>query len=132
MDRLLTTPTDNYLYSYSPVPWSSIFPGTGMSTLVHVNRPRENPSMREISNTEGYLRGKIRGNLRECSTHAVQSNTLLVYASAQKNSAMELRELQTQGRGRVYSSPYPGKYSAIELGCYTQDCTVKLAVHGLG
>ena len=31
-------------------------------------------------------------SLRGCSTHAVQSNTLLVYASAQKNSAMELRE----------------------------------------
>ena len=62
--------------------------------------------MREISNTEGYLRGKVRGNLRGCST------TLLVYASAQKNSAMELRELQTRGRGRVHVIvlvPVPGK-----------------------
>ena len=30
---------------------------------------------------------------------------------------MELQELQ--GRGRVYLSLYPGKYSAMELGCYT-------------
>ena len=104
--------------SYSPVPWQSIFTGTGTSTLVHDNRPHENPSMREISNTEEYLRGKVLGNLRGCSTHAVQNNTLLVYASAQKNSAMELRELQTRGRGqgRVYLSPYPEKYTAMELG----------------
>ena len=50
----------------------------------------------------------------------LQSNTLLVYASALKSSTMELRELQTRGRergrGRVYSSLYPGKYSAMELG----------------
>ena len=78
---------------------------------------RENPSMREISNTEGYLRGKVRGNLRGCSTHAVQNNNLLAYASAQKNSAMELRELQVRGLGRVYSSPYPVKYTGMELGC---------------
>ena len=123
--------------SYSPVPQPSIFLGTGTSTLIHDNLLRENPSMREISNTEGYLRGKVRGNLRGCSTLAVPSNTLLVYASAQKNSAMELQELQTRVRGRVYeytfnipvpwpsifpgtgtsSSPYPGKYSAMELGC---------------
>ena len=76
------------------------FPGYGEGyTSVHDNRPRENPSMREISNTEGYLRG--------CSTHAVQRNTLLiVYAFAQKNSAMELQELQTWGRVLV---PIPGK-----------------------
>ena len=89
-----------------------MFPGTRASTLVHDNRPSKNPSMREISNTEGYLGGKI-----WCSTHAVQSNTLLVYASAQKNSAMELRELQTRGQGRVYLSLYKGKYSAMELEC---------------
>ena len=35
---------------------------------------------RVISNT--YLQGKVQGNLRGCSTHAVQSNTLLVYAFA--------------------------------------------------
>ena len=51
---------------------------------------------------------------RGCSTHTVQTNTLLVvvYASAQKNSAMELRELQTRGRGRVHVIvlvPVPGK-----------------------
>ena len=73
--------------------------------------------MREISNTEGYLRGKVWGNLRGCSTHAVENNTLLVYASAQKNTAIDLLELQTRGRGQVYSSPYPRKYSAMELGC---------------
>ena len=103
---------------YSPIPWPSIFLGTGTSILIHDIRPRENPSMREISNMEGYLRGKVPGNLQGCSTKAVQSNTMLVHASAQKNSAMELRELQTRGRrwGRVYSSP--GKYSAMELGCY--------------
>ena len=32
--------------------------------LVPDNRPRENPSMREILNTEGYLREKVQGNLR--------------------------------------------------------------------
>ena len=36
---------------------------------------------------EGYLRGKVPGNLQGCSTKAVQSNTMLVHASAQKNSA---------------------------------------------
>ena len=65
-----------------PSSMAEYFLGTGTSTLVHGNRPRKNPSMREISNTEGYLRGKVQGNLLGCPTHAVQSNTLLVYASA--------------------------------------------------
>ena len=92
---------------YSPVPWRSIFPGTGTSILVHDNRPRENPSSERFQTRKDICGEMFRGNLRRCSIHAVQSNTLLVYASAQKNSAMELQELQTRGRGRVYSSPIP-------------------------
>ena len=76
--------------------------------------------MREISNTEGYLRGKVQGNLRGRLTHAVQSITsILLYILVSvpvKHQAMELRELHTRGRGRVSPSPYPGKYSAMELG----------------
>ena len=52
------------------------FTGTGTGKLVPANRPRENPSMRVIFNTEGYLRGNLRGR----STHAVQSIiSLLLY-----------------------------------------------------
>ena len=111
---MITTPP------YIPVPWPCISTGTGK--LVPDNRPRENPSMREISNTQGYLRGKVRGNLRGRSMHAVQSITsILLYILVSmpvKYPAMELWELHTRGRGRVSLSPYPGKYSAMELGGY--------------
>ena len=64
-------------------------------------RPRY-PSLRKSFHARDFkheriFAGKSSGNLWGRSTHAVQSNTLLVYASAQKNSAMELRELQTRG-----------------------------------
>ena len=89
----------------SPVPWASISAGTGKGKLVPDNRHRKNPSMRETSNTEGYLRGKVRGNLRGRSTHAVQSITdILLYILVSvpvKYPAMELQELHTRGRGRV-------------------------------
>ena len=100
------------------------FPGTGRSTLVHDNRPRENPSFREISNMEGYFRG--------CSTRGAKYYSL-VYASAQKNSAMKLRELQTRGRGRVYWSLYPGNYSAMEAICHinTRSSSIKYLDSGL-
>ena len=41
----------------------------------------------------------------------------LVYASAQKNSAMKLRELQTRGRGRVLLPvPCPGIFMGMPAG----------------
>ena len=39
------------------------FSGTGTGKLVPANLPRENPSMRVISNTEGYLRGQFAGTI---------------------------------------------------------------------
>ena len=82
----------------SPVPWASISAGTGKGKLVPDNRHRKNPSMRETSNTEGYLRGKVRGNLRGRSTHAVQSITdilLAVYTS------IRAREIPGHGTART-------------------------------
>ena len=100
------------------------FSGTGTGKLVPENLSRENPSMRVISNTEGYLRG--------CSTRGAKYHSL-VYASAQKNSAMKLRELQTRGRGRVYWSLYPGNYSAMEAICHinTRSSSIKYLDSGL-
>ena len=39
------------------------FTGTGTGKLVPANRPRENPSMRVISNMEGYLWGQFVGTI---------------------------------------------------------------------
>ena len=78
--------------------------------------------MREISNTEGYLRGKVQGNLRGRSTHAVQSITT-VYTSIR---ARELPGHVTAGTahtgtGTSVPVPVPGKilgHGTGGLGCF--------------
>ena len=116
-DPAQATITD--LHNYSPVPWPSIFPGRGRVHSSTITVPAKILPCERFQTRKDICGENFGKNLRGCSTHAVQNNTLLVHASAQKNSAMELLELQTRGRGQEYSSPYPGKYSAMELGCYT-------------
>ena len=89
------------------------FHGTGTRKLVPDNRPHENPSIREISNTEGYLRRKVRKVQRTRSKVLLY---IILVSVPVKYPAMELQELHTRGRGRVSPYPYPGEYSAMRLG----------------
>ena len=115
----------SYHVALQPSSMGGYFTGTGK--LVPANRPRENPSMRVIFNSEGYLRGQFAGticgdNLRGRPTHAVQSSTsILLYILVPvpvKYPPMELRELHRRGggRGRVSPVPVPVKYPPMELG----------------
>ena len=99
--------------------------------LVPDNRPRENPSMREILNTEGYLREKVQGNLRGRSRSYSSILLYILVSMPVKIPGHGTAGTAHTGTGTSRVSPSPGKYPAVELGIL-HTVPRKILGHGTG